>query len=815
MRPLALCLLLMFPTPPVGSLKAQDGRPVPPPRPQLPVPTGRQLEWQEDELRMFLHFTVNTFTDREWGTGDEDPSIFDPTRLDAGQWVRVAREAGFKAVILTAKHHDGFTLWPSEFTNHSVASSPWRDGQGDVVGEVAEAARAEGLELGLYLSPWDMHEPSYGDEEEYNRFYQGQLRELLSRYGPIAEVWFDGAKGENAGEMSYAFDEYRALVRQLQPGAVMFSDEGPDVRWIGNERGFAGETNWSTLDPTKVEIGKPGQGDYLNAGEREGPAWIPGECDVSIRRGWFWHPDQEPKSLDQLLEIYFKSVGRNCLLLLNVPPNDQGRIPAEDVARLTEFRVALDRIFARDLANGAEAEASSVWGADLHRYGGSKVLDGKTDTYWAPEEGERSGSVTLGLPETPTFNVIRIQEPIAMGQRVAAYRVEAWVDGAWKRISMGTTIGYKKLDRLHEPVTTDRVRLVVEEALAEPLIAEMGLHFDPHLSPEPDSAGPALRSGPESAQNPVDSLFQRQHQGMGTLAEVFLYAPNSGRASELFEAAFSEMDRVEADLSRYRSASEVSRINREAARGPVTTDPMVFRFLREALSLSARTGGAFDITVGPLVEVWGSSGESGILPSKQELSEARARSGWERVVMDEDSRTIRFLTGGVELDVGGIGKGWALDRAAQRLRELGVGSALLGLGQSSYVAIGAPPEAPGWRITIPDPDRPGQALSEIWLRDRALSTSGNTEKYFVLDGRRYGHIIDPRSGRPAEGTKQITVTGSSATEADAFSTALFVMGPEEAKSLLDEAPDLRALLVFDHTGSRRLLSTRWPDPIEH
>lgn len=474
---LVLFLGLLLPAASLG----QTNPSVPPPRPILPIPTARQLDWQRDEMLMFLHFTVNTFTDREWGTGQEDPGIFDPSRLDTGQWARVAQETDFKGLILTAKHHDGFTLWPSEYTDHSVESSPWKNGQGDVVGELADAARAKGLKLGLYLSPWDRHEPSYGDETAYNRFYLGQLRELLTRYGPVAEVWFDGAKGENARDMEYDFAAYRALVRLLQPGAVMFSDEGPDVRWIGNEHGFAGETNWSTFDPSKVEIGKPGQGEYLNRGERDGPAWVPGECDVSIRRGWFWHPDQEPKSLDELLEIYFKSVGRNCLLLLNVPPDREGRIADEDVARLREFRMALDRIFATDFARGAEAEAGSTWGDDLHRFGAGQVLDDSLDTYWAPEEGLLSGSLTLTLPGEVTFNVIRIQEPITMGQRIAAYRVEAWLDGGWKTVSRGTTIGFKKLDRLDEPVTTSRVRLVVEDSRAEPLIAELGLHFDPSV----------------------------------------------------------------------------------------------------------------------------------------------------------------------------------------------------------------------------------------------------------------------------------------------------------------------------------------------
>lgn len=452
---------------------------VPPPRPLLPIPTARQLDWQRDELRLFLHFGVNTFTGREWGTGEEDPAVFAPSRFDAAQWAHVAKETGFRTLILTAKHHDGFALWPSAYTTHDVASSPWQDGQGDVVRAFVEAARTEGLKVGLYLSPWDRHEPSYGDEDAYNTFYLGQLHELLTRYGPLHEVWFDGAKGEDAKDMDYDFDAFWAMVRQHQPDAVLFSDAGPDVRWIGNEHGFAGETNWSTYDRSKVGVGMHGIQDYLNTGEAGAPDWVPGECDTSIRPGWFWHAEEEPKSLEQLLEIYYKSVGRNCVLLLNVPPNDQGRLDERDVARLRAFRAALDAIFGTDLAQGAHATAGSVRGGS-DAFAAARVLDGDLDTYWAPETGAEAPALTLDLDAPQTFNVVRLQEPITMGQRVAAYRVEAWRDERWETISHGTTIGHKKLDRLAEPVTTGRVRIVVEEALAVPLLAEIGLHLDPH-----------------------------------------------------------------------------------------------------------------------------------------------------------------------------------------------------------------------------------------------------------------------------------------------------------------------------------------------
>jgi alpha-L-fucosidase len=438
------------------------------------------LEWQRAELALFLHFGVNTFTDREWGSGAEDPSLFDPAQLDARQWARVARRAGFHTVVLTAKHHDGFALWPSRYTRHSVHASPWRAGGGDVVGELAAAARAEGLRLGLYLSPWDRHEPSYGDQRGYNEFYMAQLRELLTEYGPLAEVWFDGAKGPDAAEMEYDFEAYWALVRQLQPGAVIFSDAGPDVRWIGNERGFAGTTNWSTFDRAQVEVGTH-RTDYLNSGDPEGPDWVPGECDVSIRPGWFWHPDQAPKSLDELLDIYFKSVGRNCVLLLNVPPDTAGRLDDADVARLYEFRAALDAIFELDLASGGSVTASNVRG-DAVAYDGERVLDGNLETYWATDDTIGTAALELDLGTERRFNLVRIQEPVQLGQRISSYRVEVERDGRWETIVHGTTVGHKKLDRTRD-VTARRVRLLIDGARAHPLVAELGLH---QIPPPPD-----------------------------------------------------------------------------------------------------------------------------------------------------------------------------------------------------------------------------------------------------------------------------------------------------------------------------------------
>ena len=413
-----------------------------------PHPTAAQLDWQRDELAMFLHFGVNTFTDREWGDGTEDPAIFNPESLDARQWARTARSAGFRALILTAKHHDGFCLWPTATTQHSVAKSPWRGGQGDVVRELVDACRAESLKAGVYLSPWDRNASVYGDSPRYNDFYIEQLTELLTRYGPIAEVWFDGANGEgpNGRRQTYDWARIWGTVRRLQPNAVIFSDAGPDVRWIGNERGAAGDTNWSTVDPAVVPY--PGaSGDavmrMLQRGDPAGSVWRPGETDVSIRPGWFYHPaeDARVKSGDDLTGLYFTSVGRNSKLLLNVPPNRDGLLHHADVARLSVMRARLSAMFAIDVATSANA----AW----------------------QKSGERQATVELDLRGARTIAVADLAEDVTKGQVVARYVLEGQRDGAWQTLSEGTTIGFRKLDRF-DPVSVRRVRLTIAEAVDAP-----------------------------------------------------------------------------------------------------------------------------------------------------------------------------------------------------------------------------------------------------------------------------------------------------------------------------------------------------------
>ncbi|XP_052184374.1 alpha-L-fucosidase 1-like [Diospyros lotus] len=457
-----------------------------PPLPILPLPSFSQLKWQRREIIMFLHFGVNTFTDSEWGTGKENPAIFNPVGLNAGQWVDAAVHAGVSLMILTAKHHDGFCLWPSKYTDHSVAASPWRGGRGDVVAELVAAAKSRGVDVGLYLSPWDRHDRRYGRNKAYNEYYLAQLQELLNKYGSVREIWFDGAKGANALNMSYYFGDWFSMVKELQSSINIFSDAGPDVRWVGNERGFAGKTCWSTINRTALSIGNGSIVDYLNTGDERGTDWLPAECDVSIRTGWFWHKSQSPKSLSKLLKIYYNSVGRNCVLLLNVPPNSTGLISETDVQRLKEFRTAIDTIFTVNLAEKCSVRASSQRGGDGRGFGPENVLDGDhLWTYWAPtaeNEGDQWIEFRSEGDEPLRFNVIRIQEAIGLGQRIR--RHEVYVDG--QRVAIGTTVGYKKLHRLEMgEVKGYRVKIRITESRGLPLISSIGLHFDPFWHPKP------------------------------------------------------------------------------------------------------------------------------------------------------------------------------------------------------------------------------------------------------------------------------------------------------------------------------------------
>ena len=465
----------------------------PPPQPFGPVPTERQLRWHEMEFYGFLHFTVNTFTDREWGNGDEDEKVFAPTAFDADQIVTTAKAAGMKGLILTAKHHDGFCLWPSQYTEHSVKNSLWQNGKGDVVKEISRACRRHGLKFGVYLSPWDRNHKDYA-RPEYITYYRNQLRELLTHYGDIFVVWFDGANGGDGfyggarekrqidNRTYYEWDNTRQIVRELMPMAVMFSDAGPDMRWVGNESGIAGDPCWATLNAAGRYPGGSDKG--LTTGERPGTDWIPAECDVSIRPGWFYHAreDARVKTPAQLLDIYYQSVGRGADLNLNLPPDRRGRINENDIQSLGEFRRILDATFARDLARGAKLTASNVRGS-AKQFAPGNLLDHKRDTYWATDDNVTTPDLVLDLRQPVTFNVVSLREYLPLGQRIEAFALDSWQDGQWVEFAASTSIGNHRLVR-GPSLTTSKVRLRITKSPVCPALAELGLFAEPARSPE-------------------------------------------------------------------------------------------------------------------------------------------------------------------------------------------------------------------------------------------------------------------------------------------------------------------------------------------
>jgi alpha-L-fucosidase len=455
------------------------------------TPSPRQLRWQQLELTAFFHFGVNTFTDREWGNGKESPSIFNPVQLDAMQWVQTVKEAGFKQVIITAKHHDGFCLWPTKYTEHSVKNSPWKNGKGDVVKEVADACRKLGVGFGVYLSPWDRNNPAYGDSPKYNEFFVNQLTELLTQYGKVDEVWFDGANGEgpNGKKQVYDFNNWYALIRKLQPNAVI-AIMGPDVRWVGTESGYGRETEWSVIpadDNMLQKIADGSQKDvaYAPAGDKmdkdlgsrdkiqqaKGLVWYPAETDVSIRPGWFYHAkeDAQVKSVGKLLDIYFSSVGRNSVLLLNIPPDQRGLLQEIDVKNLQQFGKVIERIFANNLLK--KATVSCTNGVSTRA-----LLDNKYASYFTTKGKDTTTTIEFIVPEPVIFDVISLQENITVGQRIEGFEVEYKDAAGWKRIATGTTVGYKRLLRLEAPVRVRQVRLKITASRLNPTLSAFGLY---------------------------------------------------------------------------------------------------------------------------------------------------------------------------------------------------------------------------------------------------------------------------------------------------------------------------------------------------
>ena len=476
----AILLFILF-------LAACASSDVDPPAPIHPVPTDRQLAWHELEQYAFVHFTTNTFTDKEWGYGDEDPAIFNPTNFDAEQWCNVFKDAGLKAVILTGKHHDGYCLWPSKYTEHSVKKSPWKDGRGDVVQELRDACEKFGLKFGIYLSPWDRNHADYG-REEYVQYYRDQLKEIFSSYGPVFEMWFDGANGgtgyyggadekRNIDKRTYYdWPTTLEMVRSMEPEVIFFSDAGPDIRWCGNERGFVNETNWNLINTDTLYAGKGGITELLNTGSEEGDKWIPAEVDVSIRPGWFYHAkeDEKVKTPEALFDIYLSSVGRGSNLLLNIPPDRRGLIHENDVQALKGWKRLLDEAFKQNLALGKKASADNVRGGK-NKYNARNVTDGDKETYWATDDKTTSAAITIDLLEETEIKYIFVQEFIKLGQRIRTFDVEIEKEGAWEKVASSTTIGYKKILRLN-PVSTSKVRIKITSARACPCISNIEVY---------------------------------------------------------------------------------------------------------------------------------------------------------------------------------------------------------------------------------------------------------------------------------------------------------------------------------------------------
>ena len=421
------------------------------------LPSPRQLRWHALEYYGFLHFTTNTFTDKEWGYGDESCEIFNPTEFDADALAHHAREVGMAGLILTAKHHDGFCLWPTKTTEHSVKQSPFRGGKGDVVKEMADACRRAKLKFGVYLSPWDRNHPAYGSPE-YVNVYRAQLTELMTGYGPLFEIWHDGANGGDGyygGKREtrridktryYDWPTTWQLIRQHQPNAVVFSDAGPDIRWVGNERGIAGDPCWATINGEAIYPGKEGVESQLNQGDRNGTHWIGAECDVSIRPGWFWHEAENSrvKTPQQLLDLYFASVGRGASLLLNVPPDRRGRWHENDIAALKEFKALRDGLFAKPLGRLRK----KLW------------------------QGEEA---ILTFKQPATVGVVRVREHLPLGLRVDDWAVDVWESGAWSEWAKGTGIGNQRLIQ-GRAVSTDKLRLRITKAAATAYLSELSVY---------------------------------------------------------------------------------------------------------------------------------------------------------------------------------------------------------------------------------------------------------------------------------------------------------------------------------------------------
>ena len=446
-----------------------------------PLPSKAQLDYHKEELAAFIHYGMNTYTNSEWGHGNEDPKNFNPTNLDTDQWIRTLKETGFKRTIMVVKHHDGFVIYPSKYTNHTVAASPWKDGKGDLLEEISKSATKYDMNMGVYLSPWDVNSPKYkvATQKEYNEYYLNQLKEILGnpKYGnkgKFIEIWMDGARGSGAQKVTYTFDEWFKYIKEAEGDIAIFSAEPTSVRWIGNERGIAGDPVWHKVK--KANITENVKNEYLNHGDPDGDMYSVGEADVSIRSGWFYHDNQQPKSLKELMDIYFKSVGRGTPLLLNIPPNKEGKFADADVERLKEFKATLDQMYATDFAKGATVTASST--RQNHLYKESHLTDGKDDTSWALSNDATTGSFTVDLGQKRRFDVVELKEDIAKGQRISGFKIEVETNGRWVPYGEGSTVGYRRLIQ-GQPVEAQKIRVTITGSQATPILTNFSVYKTP------------------------------------------------------------------------------------------------------------------------------------------------------------------------------------------------------------------------------------------------------------------------------------------------------------------------------------------------
>lgn len=582
------------------------------PAPLLPLPEQKQVDWQRMETYAFIHFGLNSFCDREWGYGDTDPKMFNPKRLDCEQWVKTLMAAGMKGVILTAKHHDGFCLWPFEGNDYNVSKSPWRNGKGNVVKELSEACKKHGLKFAVYLSPWDRSRADYGSPS-YVDYFHSQLRDLLTNYGPVFEVWFDGANGGDGyyggardkrtidRKNYYNYPRIYQILDSLQPQAVVFSDGGPGCRWVGNEKGFAGETNWAFIPKNTVYPGYPNYPE-LQFGYPEGDQWTAAECDVSIRPGWFYHPEEDDKvkSPEQLADLYYRSVGHNATLLLNFPVDRNGLINPIDSANAVNFHKLIQRELGNNLVAGMKPKVSNERGG---QFAAQALTDGSWDTYWATGDGVTSADITFTFKKARKMNRIMLQEYIPLGQRVKKFAVE-WLDknGTWKAVEQGeetTTIGYKRLLRFLT-VETKGLRVHILDSRGPICMNNIGVYYggeNAQLTWNPSSVAiksvPFALKGFDEAQlakvvdrNPATVLFTDKKElivdlGRDTKVSTLMYLPDqSENRHGLIHSYTLAACKADGTDEHVLSSGEFSNIQNNPVLQTITFEPTTTRYLK-------------------------------------------------------------------------------------------------------------------------------------------------------------------------------------------------------------------------------------------